>query len=139
MKMTTLDMCSIRQLNLFERITGVRTKTCFSYNNAVIFAVPFAFVSKAIGREGKNVKKLVSIIGKKIKIVSLPRGIGDARKFISDIVAPNTFRNLEINDKEIIISASMQSKASLIGRNKARLQELEKIVREVFGAGLRVV
>lgn len=135
----TLDIRVIRYLNLLEKITKVRTNNCFFYNNFVIFAVPFFSVSRAIGEDGKNVKKLVSIIGKKIKIVCLPENIKDARRFISEIVSPLTFNSFEIFGEEIIISANRQNKASLIGRNKVRLQELGKIVKEVFGKNLKIV
>jgi len=138
MKTQTLDMRFIRYLNLFAKITGVRSKSCFFHNNWIVFAVPGPFISKSIGEKGKNVKKLSSIIGSKIKIVAVPNDLSDAEKFISDIIAPNTFKSLEVTPDEIIITASRQSKATLIGRNKVRLLELEKIVKESFGKSLRI-
>ncbi len=135
----TLDMRFIRYLNLFERVMGVRSKNCFFYNNYVIFAVPSSLVSKAIGEKGKNVKKLMPILGKKIKIVALPKSIEDTERFISEIVGPVQFKNLEITQKEIIISASKQSKAALIGRNKVRFNELKKIINEFFGKDLKII
>ena len=70
MKSTTIDMREIRYLNLFERVTGVRTKDCFFYNNMILFAVPPGFVSKAIGENGKNVRQIAETLGRKIKIIS---------------------------------------------------------------------
>ena len=135
----TLDMRLIRYLNLFERVMGVRSKNCFFYNNYVVFAVPSSLVSKAIGEKGKNVKKLIPLLGKKIKIVSLPKNIEDAERFISEIVEPVQFKNLEVTQKEIIITAGKQSKAALIGRNKIRFKELKKVVNEFFGKDLKII
>jgi len=135
----TLDMRLIRYLNLFERVMGVRSKNCFFYNNYVVFAVPSSLVSKAIGEKGKNVKKLITLLGKKIKIVSLPKNIEDAERFISEIVEPVQFKNLEVTQKEIIITAGKQSKAALIGRNKIRFKELKKVVNEFFGKDLKII
>lgn len=135
----TIDMRFIRYLNLFEKITKVRTNNCFFYNNCIYFAVPSALVSKAIGEHGRNVRNLLEILRKKIKIVALPKNLGDAERFVSDVVAPNEFKNLEICNDEIIISASMQNKAILIGRNKVRLEELKKIIQEFFGKQLKIV
>ena len=129
----------IRYLNLFEKITGVRTKNCFFYNNGIIYAVPKQFVSKAIGEGGNNVRKMVSITKKKIKIVIIPDDQIKTENFIQDIVAPATFNNLEVTEKELIIFANKQSKAALIGRNKTRLIELSKIVEEFFGKELKIV
>jgi len=135
----TLDMRFIRYLNLFERVMGIRSKNCFFYNNYVIFAVPRSLVSKAIGEKGKNVKKLIPMLGKKIKIVALPKSIEDTERFISEIVDPVQFKNLEVTQKEIIITAGKQSKAALIGRNKVRFNELKKIVEEFFGKDLKII
>ncbi len=135
----TIDMKCMRYLNLFERVTGVKTKNCLFYNNMIIIAVPPRFVSKAIGEKGKNIKKLVPILGKKIKVIALPNDISDAEKFISDIVSPTTFKSLEITEREIVITAGKENKAALIGRNKVRFEELRKIVKEYFGKDLKIV
>jgi N utilization substance protein A len=137
--MKTIDMKIIRYLNLFEQVTGVRTKNCFYYNMQIVFAVPARSMSKSIGTNGNNVRRLNSIIGKKVKIVSMPEAQDDAFNFISSIVNPIKFKNLEMNNEEIIINAGQQSKASLIGRNKARLEEMKEIVKEYFNKNLRIV
>ena len=55
------------------------------------------------------------------------------------IVSPVTFKDLEIKDNEIILTAGSYSKAMLIGRNKRRLHELQKITRDYFGKDLSIV
>jgi len=137
--MKTLDMRVIRYLNLFNKITKVRTKNCFLYNNTVIFSVDKNKVSKAIGKEGINVKKISEIIKKKIKVIMLPKDINDAEKFISEIISPFSFKSLEIKDNQITINAGRQSKAALIGRGKARLKEMQDIIKQYFGKELKVV
>lgn len=135
----TIDMACMRYLNLFSKITGVRTKNCFVYNKTLIFAVPAEFISRAIGEQGRNVKEIVSILGRRIKIVPAPNSIVDSERFISKIVEPITFNNFEISPNEIIITANRQSKASLIGRDKVRFLELDKIIKEFFGKNLRII
>lgn len=132
----------IRYLNLFEKITKVRSKHCFFYNYNIIFVVPLEKVSKAIGENGKNVKKLVEILGKKVKIVAMPNGKidrADVREFILAITHPVRFKDVEIKDKEIIITAGKQSKAALIGRNKRRLEEMRQIIKEYLNKNVRIV
>lgn len=109
------------------------------YNDAIIFCVPREFVTRAIGEEGRNVKKISEILGKKIRVIPSPRGIQDVRNFIENIVRPVMFKDLEIRGNEIIITAGSQSKASLIGRNKRRLLELQKITRDFFEKDLKIV
>ena len=134
----TIDMQDIRYLNLFERIMKVRTRFCLKYNETLIFCVPGPLLPKAIGEGGRNVRKMNSILGKRIKIVASPQGIRDAEYFIRAIVNPVAFKDLEIRGDEFILSGG-RNKAILIGRNKRRLLEMQKIIRSFFGKEFRIV
>ena len=123
----------IRYANLFTRVTKIRTKHCFEYNNAIVFAVPKYFVMRAIGPNNSNLEKLNKIIGKRIKIVAIPNGIEDIENFVSVITRPVKFKAIEIRDNEAIISANSQSKAALIGKAKCRICEMENILGQYFG------
>ena len=135
----TIDMQEMRYLNLFEKVTRVRTHFCFFYNEAIVFCVPRVLVSKAVGENGKNVKKLSEILKKKIKILSAPKGIEDAEKFIKEIVSPVVFKEFAIKDNEFVITAGRLSKAALLGRGKRRLMELQNVSRDFFHKELKVV
>ncbi len=128
-----LDMKFMRYVNLFNKITGLRCNHCFEYNNSIIFAVPRKFIVKAIGANNKNLEKLNRLIGKKIKIIAIPNGNEDIEGFVTIITKPVRFRGIEIRNDEVIINAGPQSKASLIGRNKVRLSEMENILGQYFG------
>ena len=134
----TIDMQNMRYLNLFEKITRVRTRFCFKYNEMIIFCVPKPLISKSIGEGGKNVKEMRQITGKKIKVIAAPRDIIDIENFIKDIISPTSFKELEIKDNEVLINAG-KDKAAMIGRNKRRLLEMQKIVREFFEKEFRIV
>ncbi|MCF7910744.1 hypothetical protein K9L16_03665 [Candidatus Pacearchaeota archaeon] len=135
----TIDMQGLRHLNLFSKITKVNTRFSCTYNGAIIFCVPQKFVSRAVGEQGKNVKKISQILGKKIKILAAPQGIEDAEEFIKNLVNPIEFKEIEVNDDEIIITGGRANKANLIGRGKKRLGELQKICRDYFNRELRVI
>ena len=133
-----IDMQNMRYLNLFEKITGIRTRFCFEYNNFLMFCVPRPMISRAIGEKGRNIKKLNDILGKRIKIVPAPRDSGDAELLIKSIVNPVTIKNVEVAENEIIVNAG-RNKAALIGRNKRRMIEMEKVTKGFFGKEFRVV
>ena len=128
-----LDMRLIRYVNLFDKITRIRTNHCFIYNNTIVFAVPRKFVMNAIGRDNSNLRRLSEVMGKKVKIVAIPDGREDIEKFVSVIIYPVKFKSIEIRDNETIINATSQSKASLIGRGKIRLLEMQGILEQYFG------
>ena len=136
---STINMQDMRHLNLFGRVTQISTRFCFKYNEHIIFGIPNHLISKAIGENGKNLKKLSELIGKKVKVVPNPNGIEDAENFISRIISPTKFKEMEVVGDEIIITAGSQNKAALLGRNKRRLIELQIIVENSFGKDLRII
>ena len=134
----TIDMQIMRYINLFEKITKISPKHCFIYNNTIIFVVSGSKVSQSIGENGKNIKKIGQILDKKIKVVMQPNGIEDAEKFISTIIYPAQMKNIEISKNNLILNAGYQNKAILIGRNKVRLEEMKKIIKNYFGKDLKI-
>jgi len=132
-------MRDLRYLNLFERITNIRTRYCFEYNNTIIFCIPGKLISKALGPNARNIRRISEILRKRVKIIFLPRNLSDARNFIGSIVSPVMFKDLEITPEEIILTAGSQSKAALIGRNRRRLLEMQKIVRNFFKRDFKIV
>ena len=137
--MATINMQTMRYINLLDRVSHVKTTRCFAYNNNIMFAIPEGLMRKAIGINGQNVRDMQYALGKRVKFVSEPRGIEDAQRFIQSIVEPVTFKSLLITEDEIILTAGSSSKASLIGRDKARLLELAEIVKDFFGRQFRIV
>ena len=135
----TINMQVMRYINLFSRISGITPKHCFIYNSTAIFTVPENKLSVAIGDNGKNIKRMSEIITKKVKVVLIPQDISDAEKFISTIIYPAQIKSVEINGNQLIINAGQQNKAMLIGRNKSRLEEMRKIIRDYFGKEVKIV
>ena len=105
----------------------------------IIFCVPRNLISRSLGKDNSNLKKLNNILKKKIRIVSIPLGIQDAERFIQAIINPVTFKEVEIKEDEIIITAGSQNKAALLGRNKRRLLEMQKIIGDFFNKELKIV
>ncbi len=137
--MATIDMQTMRYINLLDRSSGVKTTKCFLYNNSIIFAVPKALLSRAIGQQAYNIRSIQEQIGKKIRIIEEANGVSDMKKFIEDVVSPISFKGVEVKDRTIILTAGSQSKAALIGRNRRRLDELQQIVKDTYNLDLRIV
>ncbi len=135
----TINMQDLRHLNLFYKITRIRTRYCFSYNNMLMFCVPKSKISQALGKNGENLRKISEIVKKRIRILAQPRGIEDAENFIKAIISPVTFNSIEITQNEIIVNAGQQSKAALLGRNKRRLAEMQSIIKDFFGMDYKII
>lgn len=136
----TIDMKDMRHLNLFEKITRIRTRHCFEYNDYIMFCVPKFKLSQALGKENSNIRRISEILKKKIRVVPCPRSEEDAKRFIESIISPATFKEFKINENEIIISSGgVQNKATLLGRNKRRYLEMRKIVNNFFDKEYKVL
>lgn len=128
---TTLDITSIQQINLFSKITGVRAQNCFNYSNSILFVVDPNFISRALGPSGENLRRLSVFLKKKVRIIRTPDS-NDMERFVQAIVFPLKFKKLSVEGDLVTINAGQQSKASLIGRDHARLNELTSIVKMYF-------
>ncbi len=131
---TTLNIESIQYINLLRFMTGVGASDCFEYNFSLIFVISPNLVKIALNNNGEKIKLLSEKIRKNVKIVSMPQNKSNAEmeKFILSVVFPLKFKRIIVNNGEMIINASPEIKAKLIGRNSARLNELEGIVKKYF-------
>ncbi len=119
----------IQYINIFEQITKVRSSDCFTYGFNLVFVVPEGYLSKAIGQQGVNAKKLSSVLNKKVKIISYS---GNKESFIADILSPIKFKELKLEGTTLSIKAGPQSKALIIGKNSSRIKELKGILERYF-------
>ncbi|MEK6927775.1 MAG: hypothetical protein AABX11_05070 [Nanoarchaeota archaeon] len=140
--MTTIDMQTMRYINLLDKVSRVKTTKCYNYNNAIIFAVPRGFISQAIGVGSQNLRYISEQIGKKIRIIEQSDGdannIDKIKKFIQDLVSPLQFNDAEYKDNVLVVNAGSQSKAALIGRNRRREQELARIIKDTYGVEIKI-
>ena len=138
--MTVIDMKAMRYINLLDKVSHVKSRSCFMYNNAVFFPVSKNLVSRAIGPSAVNIRKIQESIGVRVKIISEADGDGDVKRFVEEVVSPVKPREIEIKDGVLLITAgNMQNKASLIGRDKRRFEELKHIVHDYFGKDLKIL
>lgn len=137
--MTIINMQTMRYINLLDRVSRVKTTRCFVYNNTIIFAVPQEMMSQAIGPSGRNVRAIQEQLGKRVKIICSPSGLEDLQNFVQAIVEPIGFRSVDVQGNEIVLNAGSRNKASLIGRDKARWNELSQVLEDIFGMALRIV
>jgi len=129
----------MRYINLLSKLTKIHTRNCFVYNDFVVFAVPAKLLSKAIGPAGKNVKALQDNLGKRVKIIADVKDVANAEKFVKAIVYPVEFVSLELKDNILVLTAGSRNKAALIGRNRRRMIELNKILEDNFGKELKII
>ncbi len=137
--MAIINMQTMRYINLFERVARVRATKCFVYNNTIYFAVPPKFFGKAASPQ---ISRMISEqLGKRVRIIrDADDDLNSIGNFVSEVVSPASFDNFEVQEGVYIITAgSRERAATLIGRNKMRLNELSAIMESYFGKSVKVI
>lgn len=123
------DSDLIKLITLFESMTGAKVKDCIA-NEKLIFVIEENEMGKAIGKNGANIKRMESMLKKKIKLVEFSN---DVLQFIKNLIYPIEILNVELADSVITIHGKdTTTKAMLIGRERQNINHLSAIVKRYF-------
>jgi len=122
---------TLKLMSLFESITRTRLKDCFVDNNQMLtFIVVQGDIGKAIGKDASNVKRLETMLNRKIKIVEFN---SELLGFIRNIIYPIRPRNITYDANIINIETQdSKSRGLLIGRNASNLRNYEEIAKKYY-------
>jgi len=135
MKVITAEI--IGYINLFENVTRARVKDCYQGHEVLTFVVYEGEAGKAIGKQGENIRRLTSLIKKRIKVVEFNE---DPLKFVSNLVAPFKADIRFEDEKTIIIQGQgARFKQAVLGPERKNLKELQTIVSSYFNLELKVI
>lgn len=119
----------MKYMSLFDTITKASLKDCI-VDHAVIFVVNEGEISKAIGKQGINVRKIENIIQKRVKIVEYSL---DIASFIKNLIYPLTVKEVtEENGIITLVPSDSKTRGMLIGRGAMHLRSYETVVKRYF-------
>ena len=129
-KMKKYNLDIIRFITLFESVTKTNVKDCFFWNEILVFIVKEGQGRKAVGSQGKNVKRISNMLNKRIKVVEYNE---DAVSFIKGFVSPIIVEGIRIDDNIMTVKVnSTKDKGLLIGRESKNLNMLKEVVKKYF-------
>ena len=124
------DIDLITFLGMFDKITRVHASDCFKQDNRLVFVVAEGMAGKAVGKAGQHIKKLESLLKKKIKIVEKN---DDLIIFVNNVIHPNKAKEIREEDGIVTITpVDSVTRGYLIGREAVNLRNYEKIVMRYF-------
>ena len=125
------DVNLLGLMSTFEKITGAKLADCFIDDNELLtFVVEKNNLRRAVGKNGLTVKKLESLMKRKIKVVE---NSSEMLKFIQHYIYPLKVNDIRQEDSIIIMmSQDTKIKGLLIGRQAKNLRNLEKVVKRYF-------
>jgi len=133
---------TLKTMSLFEKITRSKLKDCFEDKNGLlIFVVENGELKKALGKNVSNVKKLETLLKRKMRVIEQK---DDITNFIKSLIFPLRIRNIDIGNYEALSSEEkgeaiitiepedIKTRGLIIGRNASNLRNYEFVVKKYF-------
>ena len=124
-------MSLMKTMSLFETLTHTPLKdSIIDKNNLLLFVVDEADMSRAIGKEGSNVRKMEGLLNRKIKILGYTP---DLVQFTRNVLYPLRVKDISEQDGIITINGDdPRTKGLLIGKNSQNLKNNLSIIQRYF-------
>jgi N utilization substance protein A len=121
---------------LFENITGATAKDCIVDDelNRIIYIVKEGDLGAAIGRNGKNIRLLERMTGKKHEIIEHAE---DARQFIKNALKPAYVNEVRITERPdgksiAVVTVNPRDKGVAIGKNGRNAERIRFLAKRYF-------
>ena len=121
----------IKTMALFESLTGTKLKDCIiDRKDVILFVVEQHQIGKAIGKGSEKLRRLKTLLKRKIKIVEFDPEI---TQFVRNIIYPLQVKDIRLDERTVIIEGTdRQNRALLIGKSRQNLRQYEDIVKRYF-------
>ena len=120
---------TIRLLTLFENVTNVPVRDCFTDNGVVYYVVEENKARLAIGKNGVSIKNAERVIGKKIKIYEYSPNL---ERFVKNLIPQSREIKIIKNDGDIVeIKVSKNDKGFVIGRGGEKIKIYKQILKRI--------
>jgi N utilization substance protein A len=135
---------SLRYITLFENITRASVKDCIEQSDKLYFIVNPGFLSKAIGKNGSNVKKLRRLFNKNIEIIEYSPKI---EAFIQNIFHDYKINEIKLEERGsgdrkqqiAFVSVDVRQKGKIIGRDSKNLNLAKEILNRYIPIDIIIV
>ncbi len=126
----------LRYIALFEELTGVTPKDFVKSGNKnrFTFVVSEVDMGKAIGENGRNIKKVRQKLSKDVNVVKYSP---DPKEFLKNIFSPIEIQKIRIDEEEekkkAIVNVDMSEKGRVVGRNGWNIERARKLLDRHHG------
>lgn len=121
----------LRYLALFEEMTGVTPKDCVESGESgdkLTFVVEGKEMGKAIGQNGKNIRKVRKKLDKSVDVVEYNE---DPERFLGNIFSSVEVENIEVEEEEgkkvARITVLESDKGRAVGKNGWNIERARKL------------
>ena len=119
----SFDMNTIGFINTFEKSTHVNVIDCIFDDENIYFLVEFGKAGMAIGKNGKNIKKMQGMFKKNVKVFEYNK---EPKKIIENMI-PGC-NSIEIEENRATVKISPSEKGRIIGRMGSNIKKIRKLL-----------
>ncbi|MCK4634604.1 MAG: NusA-like transcription termination signal-binding factor [Candidatus Aenigmarchaeota archaeon] len=116
-------MQTIGFINVFEKSTKVAVLDCIFDDDNIYFLVEFGKAGMAIGKNGKNIKKLQQVLKRQVKVFEYNK---EPKKFIENMIPSNTSVVIDGSKANVIID--QKEKGKIIGRMGYNIKKIRELL-----------
>lgn len=129
----TLNMDSLQNIQLFERITKTKAVDCINTKTRILYIVPPKCLGKAVGKAGANAKRLRDILKKNVEIIEYSP---DLQRFVRNLFSRFKVKEVTVKKVEegvvVYVKVGPGQKARAIGMDGTNLRFSLDVVRRHF-------
>ena len=124
------NLQTINYINIFSNITKTNVKDCIVKEEIITFIINQNQAARAIGKQGKNVKRLSNLLKKRIKIIEYNQ---DPARFVANLISPIKAKDISKQDSIIIVKTNnFKEKSQIYGREKTNFKQIQEMLSKFF-------
>ncbi len=122
------DKEAIQAISLFEEETNVEVKDYIQDDESAYFLVEEGKAGLAIGKDGKNIKKIGRLLGKRIKVFEYE---DNEEKLVRNMIMEAN--SVEINGKTALVEVDESDRGRVIGSKGSNIEKVRTLMKRNSG------
>ncbi len=118
------DKEAIQAINLFEEETNVEVRDFIDDDESAYFLVEEGKAGLAIGKNGKNIKNIGEMLGKRIKVFENEE---NDKKLVKNMVMESN--SVEIKGDTAFVEVDEEDRGRVIGANGSNIEKVRTLLR----------
>ncbi len=118
------DKEAIQSINLFEEKTNVEVKDFIEDEDSAYFLVEEGKAGLAIGKNGKNIKNIGNMLGKRIKVFEYEE---NEEKLVKNMVLE--CNSVDIKNNVAFVDVDESDRGRVIGANGSNIEKVRTLLR----------
>lgn len=118
------DKEAIQAMSLFEERTSVEVKDFIQDEDSAYFLVEQGKAGLAIGKNGKNIKKLGKMLGKRIKVFEYEE---NEEKLVKNMIMESN--SVRVEGNTALVDVDESDRGRVIGANGSNIEKVRTLLR----------